>query len=69
MVRRGGCFLDGPEPPASLPAWITEADIDFYASEFRRAGFRGGLNWYRNIDRSWELLAAWSGAKVMVPAL
>src|SRR5262249_5124470 len=35
----------------------------------RRAGFRGGLNWYRNIDKNWELLAPWIGAKVAVPAL
>jgi pimeloyl-ACP methyl ester carboxylesterase len=27
------------------------------------------LNWYRNIDRNWGLMAPWSGAKVMVPAL
>jgi len=44
-------------------------DVDFYAVQFKRAGFRGGLNWYRNIDRNWELLAPWSGAKVTVPAL
>ena len=66
---RAGGFLGGPEAPATLPAWITENDIDFYAGEFRRAGFRGGLNWYRNIDRNWELLSAWTGAKVTVPAL
>jgi pimeloyl-ACP methyl ester carboxylesterase len=52
-----------------LPSWLTEADIDFYASEFKRTGFRAGLNWYRNIDRNWELLAPWKHAKVMVPAL
>ncbi len=69
MVPRAGGFLGGPEAPATLPAWITENDIDFYAGEFRRAGFRGGLNWYRNIDRNWELLSAWTGAKVTVPAL
>src|SRR3989442_4916270 len=27
------------------------------------------LNWYRNIDRNWELLAPFSGAPVTVPAL
>ena len=69
MVPRAGGFLGGREAPVSLPAWITEMDIDFYAGEFRRAGFRGGLNWYRNIDRNWQLLAAWTGAKVTVPAL
>ena len=69
MVRRGGGFLGGRDAPATLPGWITEADIDFYANELARSGFRGGLNWYRNIDRNWELLAPWSGAVVTVPAL
>jgi pimeloyl-ACP methyl ester carboxylesterase len=52
-----------------LPAWLTEADIDAYAAEFARTGFRGGLNWYRNIDRNWELLRPFAGMKVSVPAL
>jgi pimeloyl-ACP methyl ester carboxylesterase len=67
MVPRAGGFLSSVEPPATLP-WLTEADIDFYAGEFARTGFRGGLNWYRNIDRNWELLAPWAGANVSVPA-
>ena len=54
---------------ADLPGWLTRADIDFYAGEFARTGFRGGLNWYRNIDRNWEMLAPFAGAKVTVPAL
>jgi pimeloyl-ACP methyl ester carboxylesterase len=69
MVPRNGGFLTGRETPEALPPWLTEADIDFYASEFKRTGFRGGLNWYRNIDRNWELLAPWSSAQVTVPAL
>jgi pimeloyl-ACP methyl ester carboxylesterase len=69
MVRRNGGFLDGMMDPAVLPSWLTEADVDFYAEEFARTGFRGGLNWYRNIDRNWELLAPFAGALVKVPAL
>jgi pimeloyl-ACP methyl ester carboxylesterase len=69
MVPRGGGFLGRGPAPATLPAWVSEADVDFYAGEFARAGFRGGLNWYRNIDRNWELSAPWAGAKVTVPAL
>jgi hypothetical protein len=49
--------------PAILPSWLTEADVDFYAGEFARTGFSGGLNWYRNIDRNWELLAPFAGAQ------
>jgi pimeloyl-ACP methyl ester carboxylesterase len=54
---------------APLPGWLTEADVEFYVGEFSRTGFRGGLNWYRNIDRNWEILAPFMGAKVTVPAL
>jgi pimeloyl-ACP methyl ester carboxylesterase len=54
---------------AALPRWVTETDVDFYTEEFTRTGFRGGLNYYRNIDRNWELLAPFAGAKVTVPAL
>jgi pimeloyl-ACP methyl ester carboxylesterase len=52
-----------------LPAWLSEADLDFYVSEFGRTGFRGALNWYRNIDRNWWLLGSYAGAKITVPAL
>jgi len=62
-------MLTGVALPASLPDWLTEADIDYYTSEYQRTGFRGGLNWYRNLDRTWELMAAYSGAKIMQPAL
>ena len=69
MVPRSGGFLTRMRTPETLPAWITEADLAFYTSEFARTGFRGGLNWYRNIDRNWELLGAFTGARVAVPAL
>ena len=69
MVRRGGGFLDQTTDPETLPSWLTAADVEFYAGELGRTGFRGGLNWYRNIDRNWELLAPFAGAVVTVPAL
>jgi pimeloyl-ACP methyl ester carboxylesterase len=69
MVQRKGGFLSQLVNPTSLPPWLTDADVDFYVKEFTRTGFRGGLNWYRNIDRSWELLAPFAGAQVRVPAL
>jgi pimeloyl-ACP methyl ester carboxylesterase len=69
MVPKRGGFLDHTQDPPTLPPWLTEADVDFFAGEFARTGFRGGLNWYRNIDRNWNLMGAWRGAKVTVPAL
>ena len=55
--------------PEVLPSWLSEADVDFYAGEFTRTGFSGGLNWYRNIDHNWELLAPFAGARVTILAL
>ena len=69
MVPRGGGFLRSSGAPATLPGWLNEADIDFYAGEFRRSGFRGPLNYYRNIDRNWELTAPFADVLVRVPAL
>lgn len=43
--------------PRTLPPWLTEDDLDFYAGEFARSGFRGPLNYYRNHNLTWELTA------------
>jgi len=64
-----GGFLAAMIDPEVLPAWLTEADIDVFTAEFMRTGFTGGLNWYRAIDLSWELMAPWQGAVVTPPAL
>ena len=69
MVPIGRPWLAEIAPPQTLPAWLSEADIKFYTGEFARSGFRGGLNWYRNIDRNWELLAPWKDAKLQIPTL
>jgi len=69
LVSRSGGFLAGMPVPSTLPSWLDTADVDFYGAEFARTGFRGGLNWYRNIDRNWELMAPFAGSKVTVPAL
>ncbi|MGO8946729.1 MAG: alpha/beta fold hydrolase [Ktedonobacterales bacterium] len=65
----GASLLNSAGNPVSLPAWLSEADLDRYTAEFEHSGFAGGLYWYRNMDRNWELLAAYSGAKVTLPAL
>ena len=62
-------LLDGMTDPEKLPAWLREEDLDYYAREFERTGFRGGLNRYRNMDRDWEELAHLANAKVEQPAL
>jgi pimeloyl-ACP methyl ester carboxylesterase len=69
MVPRAGGFLSRMPNPETLPPWLSDADLGFYVRQFQHSGFRGGLNWYRNIDRNWELSAPYAGASVTVPAL
>jgi pimeloyl-ACP methyl ester carboxylesterase len=69
VLPEGGGFLDVLRAGDDLPAWLTQEDLDFYVAELSRTGFTGGLNWYRNQDRNWELLAPWQGAVVTPPAL
>ena len=33
---------------------LTPEELDVYVESYRRTGFRGGINWYRNMDRNWE---------------
>jgi pimeloyl-ACP methyl ester carboxylesterase len=69
-LPKSATFLEGMMDPGGIWApWLTEKDLDFFTGEFERAGFRGGLNWYRNVDRTWELMAPFHGAKMPQPAV
>lgn len=69
IVPEGRGMLDLVRDPATLPAWLTEADLDYYTSAFEQSGFTGGINWYRAIDKSWEVTAPFTGAKITTPAI
>lgn len=69
MLQAGKGFLGNTVEPETLPTWLTEQDIGEYAAEFSRTGFRGGLNWYRNLTRSWELMTPWQGQVIHQPSL
>ncbi|RKH35752.1 alpha/beta hydrolase [Corallococcus praedator] len=62
-------FLTGVAAPETLPDWLTEEDIAYFAKELAGSGFRGGLNRYRNMDRDWEELPELATAKIEQPAL
>ncbi len=69
MVSRDAGLLAPLPLPASLPPWLSEEDLDRLAASFEASGFRGGLSFYRNLDRNWELQACFRGMRVEVPAL
>jgi pimeloyl-ACP methyl ester carboxylesterase len=65
---KGQGFLEQGAVPAKLPSWLTEADVAFYTQELKASGFRGGLNWYRNIDAIPGVLAPFVGATIQGPS-
>ena len=69
FVEDGKGFLGGVGADMPLPGWLSDADLSHFSEAYRKSGFRGGLNWYRNIDRNWELTAPWQGAQIHQPSL
>ncbi|KRF11639.1 epoxide hydrolase [Nocardioides sp. Soil797] len=69
FIAPGGRMRDRFVLPEAMPSWLSEEDLDFYVAEFSRSGFTGPLNRYRNVDRDWEDLAAFSSRPIEVPAL
>ncbi|GGB62355.1 alpha/beta fold hydrolase [Henriciella pelagia] len=49
------------------PDWLSAADLDYYVQQFQAAGFRGGINYYRNLDRNWETTADLEGVTIDIP--
>ena len=52
-----------------LPDWLTQEDLNYIVSEFEFSGFRGGVNYYRNFHRNWEITEDLSDSKIEVPTL
>ncbi|PIA61310.1 hypothetical protein AQUCO_00300686v1 [Aquilegia coerulea] len=65
IIPKGKGF--GPDEPITLPSWLSEEDINYYARKYEQRGFTGGFNYYRALDLNWELTAPWTGAQVQVP--
>ncbi|MFC3152317.1 alpha/beta fold hydrolase [Litoribrevibacter euphylliae] len=36
---------------------MSESELDVFVSAFEASGFTGSINWYRNLDRNWHILA------------
>lgn len=69
FVQDGKGFLGHAGGTEPLPDWLPEADLAYFTETYRKSGFRGGLNWYRNLDHNWELTAPWQDAKIRQPSL
>lgn len=48
---------------------LSAAEFDVYARAYAARGFRGGINWYRNVDRNRELFPDVSTKAIALPCL
>ena len=48
---------------------MLQADLDYLVSQFEKAGFKGGVNYYRNLDANWEITKDIEDLKIKVPTL
>lgn len=69
FLKDGQGFLGDPAVARPLPSWVSVQDHARVVETYKRTGFRGGLNWYRNIDRNWERTAPWHDAKIYQPSI
>ena len=68
-VKRGTKMKSRFTVPETLPAWLSQEDLDGYVREFEYSGFFGPLSRYRNVNRDWEDLRAFHGRPIDVPAM
>ena len=48
---------------------VSPEEFEVYAETFERTGFRGGINWYRNLDRNLKEVPGMGQAKLDLPCL
>ncbi len=58
-----------PEFDAPGHRILTPEELEVYVEAFEKTGFRGGINWYRNIDRNREDYPQVGTAKLSLPCL
>ena len=57
------------EMQPNTPLIVTAEELEVYVKAFEKTGFRGGINWYRNIDRNGREHPAVGTQKLTLPCL
>jgi pimeloyl-ACP methyl ester carboxylesterase len=47
-------LLEAYDPSTDQAQLLTPAELAYFVDAFKRTGFTGGINWYRNFTRNWE---------------
>lgn len=64
----GATLLQDMVDPGTFPAWLTDANLDYYVAEFDASGFRGPINRYRNHERDFAWLQGFKDRVIEQPA-
>ncbi|KAJ4782638.1 alpha/beta-Hydrolases superfamily protein [Rhynchospora pubera] len=67
IVPKEKGFGGSPDTIINLPSWLSEEDVAYYATNFDKTGFTGGLNYYRCMNLNWEMSAPWTDEPIKVP--
>jgi pimeloyl-ACP methyl ester carboxylesterase len=62
-------WAQGSGAEVARAEWLSQEELEVYVESFSRTGFTGGLNWYRNIDRNWELTEPFAERRVEQPSM
>ncbi|MES2834698.1 MAG: alpha/beta hydrolase [Pseudomonadota bacterium] len=65
----GVSMLDSIADDATLPPWLSEGHFAEYVEGFTADGFKGPIDWYRNLDRNWAQTAFLQDARIRQPSL
>jgi len=67
--KSAGGWLKRLGEPKEMPDWLLQEDLDYLVVQFEKAGFRGGVNYYRNIDTNWKITEDMEDLRIKVPTL
>lgn len=65
---RASGLLEVLPTPSTLPAWLSEDELDYYVAQYRQSGFRGPCNLYRNLPTMSAITPELEGARFTQPA-
>jgi len=53
VTERGGMLVGMPINPQKS-YMLSDEELEYYVENYTRTGFRGPLNWYRNVEANWK---------------
>jgi len=66
---QGARWSAGSDTALPPRPFMTEDELQVFVQAFTETGFTGGLNYYRNLDRNWELTEPFAGRTIDCPSM